>query len=479
MNKWQEILTSRVDRPELLGTELEPFPFISGFGIAFRVSRLCCLEAKDLFPVLGIRATADLNLLQACHRPGASRSRYEERIGLKDTQASKYWCTSIWSPLDLHNHWSHEDLPLRHCPRCARFGYHCTLFQLPSIEMCPWHGCQLRSHCEKCERPYSSGAMGELDVGRCACGFDLFDSNDAATLMWRFPHERALDVLVRYLAWASSERTHRHFVPPPDETLARLGFAELACPTMAWNKVANDRNSELVSYTRPATWTPGPGAFWGWALLTTDTPLTMTRLSASTHGRLAELSRSRLEQNQSSGSGAVTVEKFIPPLDVTPGADRWLRLSAVDPRALQACAQLIDAVCKYIGDTDELDLYRSPNVQRSNALDRVADRGLVCNALEDILVKGYEQGLDALCSTHLAQPSQLRQWAAPVVEIVGALGRLRQVRVAWIPATPLVAEPTAEMRTSRRVRATKGQHTLGRPRASRRAKVPGIAKRQS
>ena len=179
------------------------------------------------------------------------------------------------------------------------------------------------------------------------------------------------------------------------------------------------------------------------------------------------------------GSRLVQIEKFIPPLDVTPGADRWLRLSAVDPRALHTCAQLTEAVCKYIGDTDELDLYRSPNVQRSNALDRVADRGLLDRALEDILIKGYEQGLDALCSSHLAQPSQMRGWAAPVAEIVGSLGCLQQVRVAWISAGPLVAEPTAEMRTSRRMRATKGQHTLGGPWASRRAKGTGKVRRQT
>lgn len=479
MNKWQEILTPRVDRPELLGTELEPFPFISGFGIAFRVSRLSCLERKDLFPVLGIRATAHLNLLQACHRQGASRTRFEERIGLKDTQAPQYWNTSIWSPLDLHHHWADEDLPLRHCPRCARYGYHCALFQLPSVEMCPWHGCPLTSHCERCERPYSAGATGELDVGRCACGLDLFDSTDAATLMWRFPHEQALEVLERYQAWASSERMHRHFVAPSDETLARLGFAELACPPMAWNKASIDRNSELDIYTAPSSWTPRPGALWGWAALTTDAPLTMARLSASTHGRLADLSKSRLEQDELGGSRVAQIEKFIPPLDVTPGSDRWLRLSAVDPRALHTCAQLTDAVCKYIGDTDELDLYRSPTVQRSNTLDRIADRGILDRALEDILVKGYEQGLDALCSTHLAQPSQMQGWAAPVVEIVGCRGCLQQIRIAWVPAAPLVAEPTADIRSSRRVRATKGQHTLGRPRASRRAKTPEKVKRQT
>lgn len=326
MNKWQEILTPRVKRPELLGTELEPFPFISGFGIALRVSRLSCLEPKDLFPVLGIRATADLNLLQACHRPGASRTRFEERIGLTDTQASKYWSTSVWSPLDLHRYWAHEDLPLRHCPCCARYGYHCALFQLPSIEVCPWHGCALRSHCERCERPYSSGTTSEFEVGKCACGLDLFDSTEAATLMWRFPHEEALDALERYLVWASSERVHRHFVAPSDETLARRGYAELARPPMAWNKTACDMHSELVSYSTPTSCTPQPGAFWGWAVLTTDSPLTMTRLSASTHGRLAELSKSRLEQDQLGDSRLVPIEKFIPPLDVTPGVDRWLRL---------------------------------------------------------------------------------------------------------------------------------------------------------
>lgn len=479
MNKWQEILNHRLDRSELLGMELEPFPFISGFGIAFRICRLSCLEPKDLFPVLGIRATADLNLLQACHRPGASRIRFEAQVGLKDTQAPKYWNASVWSPLNLLDHWAREDLPLRHCPRCARYGYHCALFQLPSIEMCPWHGCQLTAQCARCERPHSAGATGELDIGQCACGLDLFDSTDAATLMWQFPHEQALTAIECYLAWATSERTHRFFMAPPDERSARLGFAELARPPMAWNKTSIDRSGQLESYTTPGSVTPRPGAFWGWALLTTDQPLSLARLSASTHHRLAEVSKSRLEQDQLSAFHGVPIEKFIPPLDVTPGVDRWLRLSAVDPRALHSCAQLTEAVCKRIGDLDEFDLSRSPHVQRSNTLDRIANRGLLDRALDDILVKGYEQGLDALCSTHLAQRSQIQRWVAPVAEIVGRPGYLEQIRVAWVPAAPLVAEPMSEMRTSKRGWASKKQHTLGRPQASLRAKKPAKAKRQA
>lgn len=477
MNAWRDILSYRVERPELLGVELEPFPYISGFGIAFRICRLSCLEPKDLFPVLGIRRSQDLNLLQACHRPGASRHRFEERIGLRYTQAPRYWTVGAWSPLDLHGHWRGEDLPLRHCPRCARYGYHCALFQLPSIELCPWHEVPLRTTCERCEQPYASSTTAELDVGRCACGLDLFDSSDAATMMWHFPYEQASETLKDYLAWASSERTRRHFLAPPSEPLAHAGFAVLARPPMKWNKTTTDRQTEIVTYRTPVSSTPSPGAFWGWSMLGTDRPPALARLSTSAHGRLADLSKSRLEQAQSQAVNPKAIEKFIPPLDVTPGVDRWLHLSAVDPRALHTCALLTDAVCKYMGDIDELDLYRSPMVQRSNALDRVAGRGLLDRALEDVLVKGYEQGLDALCSAHLAQPSQIRRWRAPVAEIVGHQGLLEQVRMAWVPAVPLVAEPSTEMNTARRGRAKKAQHTFGAPRASRRANVQRKLKR--
>jgi hypothetical protein len=476
MSAWQDILGPRAGRPEFLGLELEPFPFISGFGIAFRIYRLSCLEPKDLFPVLGIRASTEASLLQACHRPGVSRTRFEDRIGLHGTRAPSYWNMRAWSPLDLHGHWDGEELPLRHCPRCALYGYHCALFQLPSIERCPWHGCPLRERCEQCDRPYASHVTAALDLGRCACGHDLFDSNVAGTTMWQFPNENALAALEDYLAWATTERSRRHFLTPYDESVARTGFAALARPPMHWNRTARDREATITTYTADSS-VPSPGAFWGWSLLGADRPLTLTRLSTSTHCRLAEISRSRFDMRPLQAANTAMIEKFIPPLDVAPGANHWLQLSAVDPRALHTCARLTDAVCEYIGDRDELDVCRSPAAQKSNALDSIAGRGHLARALEDVLVKGFEQGLDALCRVHFNQASQTRTWVAPMAEIVGCKGCLEEVRVAWTAAAPLVAEPTPETKTTRKSRAKKAQAARGMPRSARHINSKRRAKR--
>ncbi|HET7332594.1 hypothetical protein [Dyella sp.] len=297
---------------------------------------------------------------------------------------------------------------------------------------------------------------------------DLFDSDAAGTMMWHFPHAQALDILKDYLTWATAERMRRHFLPPSNETLARTGFAELARPPMNWNKIACGRKTGVISYKAPDSSAPPPGAFWGWCLLGADRPLTLTRLSALTHRRLAEVAKSRFEQPSSPAANAKVIEKFIPPLDVAPGADRWLHLPAVDPRALHTCVYLADAVCEYMGDIDELDLCRSPVVQKSNALDCVTGRGLLNRALDDVLVKGFEQGLDALCSVHLKQPSQMPVWVAPVAEIAGHKGHLEEIRIGWVSAPPLVAEPTPEMKKTRRVRAKKAQRARGTPRSAHR-----------
>jgi hypothetical protein len=460
MNTWLNILSSRVVRPELLGIELEAFPFISGFGIALRIYRLCCLEPKDLFPVLGIRAWTNVNLVQACHRQGVCRNRFEEKIGLNTTSAPAYWNVSTWSPLDLHGHWSSEDLPLRHCPECVRYGYHCTLFQLPSIQSCPWHGLPLRDRCVQCNQPYSSNIDAELDVGLCACGNDLFDSDMASIGMWSFPHIEASNILAEYLSWAESERSHRHFLAPAEESVGRFGFSQLAAPPMVWSLMNRGADRIVATYRRRHASEPKAGVFWGWCLLRMENPLTLTRLPTRTHRRLVEISKPRLQQHtmetskpskrvsKKAASSIVSypgIEKFIPPLDVNPGTDCWLRLSAVDPRALQTCAHLAEAVCEYVSDFNSLDLSQAPSVQKSKCLDQIEGRGHLYRALEAVLVRGFVQGLDAICAVHMNQPSRVRKWVSPVAEVVGSGGVLLDIRICWAPVKALTAQAASEM----------------------------------
>jgi hypothetical protein len=463
MSAWQEALSSRTLRPDLLGLELEPFPYISGFGIAMRIYRLSCLEPKDLHATLGIHAWANLNLLQACHRPGVPRTRFERLCGLADTEVPKYWNVSAWSPLNLHSHWEAENLPIRHCAECAKFGYHCALFQLPSIAECPWHGNLLQEKCDACGEPFKANVAVESEVGRCSCGRDLFDNNVATIGMWGFPYEEASEMLMKYLEWAQDERSRRHFLAPKDDQLGRSAFARLASPPPEWHYGC--RNSDVDIQIWEANGTPEPvtGAFWSWSLLGSERPLALCPLPSSAHQRLIDISKPRLQppENETPAKVAIwqtrEIERFIPPLDIDAGADRspWLKLSAVDPRALEMCGRLAEATTEYFGEVTEEDLMLSPVVQKSKALDRIEGRSQLHRALEDVLVKGYEQGFDALCHVHLHQPKQLREWVAPVAEIDGTKGKLEGVRICWVPVAPLPVQPAGQVKKARNARSKK------------------------
>jgi hypothetical protein len=42
---------------------------------------------------------------------------------------------------------------IRHCPECAKIGFHCVLFDLAMIKECPWHRCELGNACYGCGAP--------------------------------------------------------------------------------------------------------------------------------------------------------------------------------------------------------------------------------------------------------------------------------------------------------------------------------------
>lgn len=39
---------------------------------------------------------------------------------------------------------------IRRCPECWKLGYHCVLFDLDIVAVCPWHRCHLTRHCASC-----------------------------------------------------------------------------------------------------------------------------------------------------------------------------------------------------------------------------------------------------------------------------------------------------------------------------------------
>jgi len=433
MNSWAAHLASRIPKPELPGAELEPFPFISGFGIAWRVCRLSCLENKELFTALGIRKSTNLSFLQACHQPGATRTRFIARCGLSNTTIPDYWDTQTWSPLDLHGYWQAGDLPIRHCQECARFGYHCTLFQLPSITQCPWHRLPLRSMCRRCGKPYSPYLSGE-ELGQCVCGFDLFNANQAATSMWKFPHKTAEALLLEYLRWAQNERTRRHFVAPPDCRTGILGFSQLAAPPMHWNGSREKNHVTNLKRYRSDSNDPLYSAFAIWSMWADRPPHTLCGLPFHTYRRLKGVLATF---SKSSDPEA----KFIKPL-VSTGADSaWLNISSIDPKAVHACSSLFLAVSEQLGEPETYKAAGRPTDRRADALNGLKGRWRLDKALADLITRGLVQGLEAFFHREFQRPRQLSRWLSPVIEIEGVQGHLIDIQICWVPEPPQNAQP--------------------------------------
>lgn len=59
-----------------------------------------------------------------------------------------------------------NDKAVRNCPECARLIYHSFLYQLPWLEYCPIHQCQIVQHCPDCGLPWPK--PHECRSRRCA-----------------------------------------------------------------------------------------------------------------------------------------------------------------------------------------------------------------------------------------------------------------------------------------------------------------------
>lgn len=58
----------------------------------------------------------------------------------------------------------------RQCPKCARGLYHCTLFNLPWLVLCPIHGTCLTDICPDCSRPWPRPReMANRGCSTCGC----------------------------------------------------------------------------------------------------------------------------------------------------------------------------------------------------------------------------------------------------------------------------------------------------------------------
>uniref|UniRef100_UPI001A7EA4F7 hypothetical protein n=1 Tax=Streptococcus agalactiae TaxID=1311 RepID=UPI001A7EA4F7 len=70
---WRDVIHGGPALPDLLGAELEPYPYISGYGLLRRMTQLGRLMGVEL-TALGIRNRVTSDALVATQRPGAPKA---------------------------------------------------------------------------------------------------------------------------------------------------------------------------------------------------------------------------------------------------------------------------------------------------------------------------------------------------------------------------------------------------------------------
>jgi hypothetical protein len=450
---WEQVASSREPRPELLGLDLEIFPYPSAFSLLLRASRITALEPKEWFRSVGLRfGTLGVDLAE--FKAGrVSRQRFEAAMGVAGTLIPTWWSHEAWSPLDTSGALDRLTRPIRMCAGCAAYGYHSMLFQLPSIARCPWHDRDLVDHCPNCGRSTFTQVDEQGRLGRCSCGHDCVEMDLATVRMRSFPTAQAEGLLSEYLEWAGTERSRRRLVVSEDTDRWLGGFAILAeAPRglLMTNGSPQTLGYDVVSTSDEASSDPPHSEFWGWGALADQRPLTFVPLPKATHDALMLATRvviaglpagtrtptevalaHGLDEHVSLIENAVRrPECFIAPLSRGSGSSGWLNVSAVDRTTVEVCWKLLDTVVGICAPGCSVpDLARQ--AQRVVALSRIQGRRHLASALEKLLLQGYTQGLDGLLRAALGLPPTQR-WCLPVAEFAGEPGYLRNIRVCWV-----------------------------------------------
>ena len=466
---WRDVIQGGPTSPALLGAELEPYPYISGYGLLRRMTQLGRLMGVEL-TAIGIRNRVTTDALIATQRPGAPKAGLIHALGLRATRVSDYWSPELWSPLRTGRVLEHHNLPLRDCSFCAAHGYHCALFQLPFIDHCPWHAAKLHTGCPQCGLTCWARFHPDLRLGRCECGYDAFEVRTASTNMWHFPAEEVDVWASRYLDRVAEERKSRLFVVPSPHTDWMPGYAALARQSLELEGtlLTAQATDELEEFSDVGE-DPPEGEFWGWSLLGGERPMTFVPLPATMHVKLTQATQDAvtafppdtptplqfatlngLDKGQTLQQNLVNRPAcLIAPHGLSSDQSTWLNLSAVDPTAAYFCGELLDRVISSLEVRDD-GCSRPLQAARSHALDGIAGRRHVARALEAILARAYTQGLETVLRSMMAagKASKCQRWFLPTAEIVIANDVIRSVRVCWTPTRSPPSRRTVDISAS-------------------------------
>ena len=210
--KRNEPLTPGDSRPKLVGQLWHNYYGASAMSVLIRLARLNYLGAGDIRDALGvvIRRRLDLFALMTIddHRLAAIASSQDfDSEFIEQLRPSWWWPFSNSVPREALG-WR-----LRICPQCMVYAYHSLLFQMPGIDRCPWHGCELVSSCTKCGKSLLHGFDEGRELMQCSCGHDHVSDEaalfgDSTSKRWR---EAAI---ARYRNWCVARQSRCWLIAP-------------------------------------------------------------------------------------------------------------------------------------------------------------------------------------------------------------------------------------------------------------------------
>ncbi len=446
--------------PRVIGADLSPYPYISGYGLVQRIARFALPTGGEL-AALGLKNRKGLDVLLATQRAGKTRSTLLGALGLDATSVSNYWTPDTWSPMDCPELFNRHSRPLRQCWECACHGYHCALFQLPSVRRCPWHGSPLTCTCPSCGATQFARFNEKDQLGICRCGYTAADARIALAEMRTFPAVQCAAWTEDYLAWATRERRHRVISVPESNQRWDEAFATLAAlPTMLQSTESAPTTAQLMCFEGAGP-DPAPDALWGWSLLGGSQTFRSAPLPRFAFQALAKVTQSVLkncgcnddvvafdgslnrdpayETDATPKSGYI----LIAPYGLSENGHAWLNLNVIDKEVTTACGMALSlTACRLIGPPDT---HMSPQASIGRSLGQVVGRRHIVDAMMASLCRGYAQGL-----TLVLQPSwsgeQLKplRLEVPLIELTICSGGLDRVRIAWAPSSAIQRSSTPQ-----------------------------------
>ncbi len=466
----------------LVGANVAALPYISGFACLARTMRLNGFCKSDVFAVFGIRVTQGLNFLALTQQKGQGQGALARNLDLDLGDVPRFWSPTLWSPIDLQGQWDFRQ-PLRLCATCAKYGYHSTLFQMPWVDRCPWHGDRLIHECRRCLRRFPV----MLDAGdaffRCSCGLDLLDRCKATIDLATFPTTLAATRIERYLAWASVQARSRRLILPSN---CDGWFSAL--PTLvqlpqrfsgAFRFSMQHRHPHVWSANFSTASDPEAGAFNGWMDIRKGHTIQLAKLpdslrkplrhigwqtvsacppSALTHEEWAAFGITRPRNDCKDAAGRS--EFVFLPVGRRLGYGTWIYLLAVIREAVELCSRVLDVAERDMVEEDTLAAPLAPDMALSRALDRLQTRGVILRLLEHLLCRGYAGGLRIVLARHMPELYRHAKTAPaswlPIVEMHIVNREVTEVRVAWIKRRNMDTDVpfVAKARPRRRLRRT-------------------------